>query len=264
MSLNSFAPLRTLIRKIRKSFAQRGIFATAKRFVTKPCEVVHTCFREMSPAFRRCRALEREFDRRMRVETCAGTDLGWMARIHSENWIYGIGYAPVPIRNGTSILAGLGIHYEEYTFIDFGAGKGRMLFLSSEFPFRRIIGVEYAPDLYTVLRSNLASYQNPAQRCFDLQGLLQDAVQYELPNEPLVLFFHHPFDETVFRQVLTCIERSLEQSPRDIRVIYYDPACGQLFEQSPYFRQLQHGKWDRTIPHASAWTVYGSLCTKNG
>src|SRR5262245_13787870 len=109
MSLNWITPLTTLNRKIRKSFARRGIFATAKRFVTKPCEVVHHYVREMSPAFRRCRASERDFDRRMGVETCADTDLGWMARIHSENWMYGIGYAPVPICNGTSILAGLGI-----------------------------------------------------------------------------------------------------------------------------------------------------------
>ena len=258
MGFPGLASFHTLNRKVRKSLSQRGVAATARRFVTKPLEVVRQCVREMSPAHRRCRREEMEFDRRLRVETGVSADPGWMAKIRSDNWLYGIGYAPVPIRFGTSILAGLDIRYEDYVFIDFGAGKGRMLFLASEFPFRRIVGVEYSPDLHETLDRNLRTYRNPAQRCHDLQGVLQDAAQFELPPEPLVLFFHHPFDEPIFRQVIARIERSLDEMPRDIRVVYFDPICGDLFERSRHFQRLQHGERDRSIRYSSAWTVYGS------
>jgi hypothetical protein len=258
MTLNWTSSLQTLTRKMRKSLMQRGVLATAKRFVTKPIEFITACVGDLYPTSRRCRAQEIEFDRRHGVETCVRTDPGWMARIHSDNWIHGIGYAPVPLPSGTAILAGLGINYEDYVFVDYGAGKGRMLFLGSEFPFRRIIGVEYSPDLFGILQRNLSNYRNAAQRCFQLQSVLQDAVEFELPLEPLVLFFHHPFEEAVFRQVLAKIEQSLEAVPRDIRVIYYDSICGHVFESSSYFQILQQGERDKALRYSSRWTVYGS------
>jgi hypothetical protein len=48
-----------------------------------------------------------------------------------------------------------------YTFIDMGSGKGRMLLLAAEPPFRRIIGVEFASDLDALARSNVKTYRNP-------------------------------------------------------------------------------------------------------
>ena len=194
----------------------------------------------------------------MHVETGVSADPGWMAKIRSDNWMHGIGYAPVPIRCGASILAGLNIRYENFVFVDFGAGKGRMLFLAAEFPFRQIIGVEYSADLHATLARNLHTYRNPAQRCGDLQGVLQDATQFDLPLEPLVLFFHHPFDAPVFRQVITRIERSLDEAPREILVVYFDPICGDLFECSRHFQRLQHGERDPNVRYSSPWTVYGS------
>ena len=258
MAVNWASSIHTLSRKLRKSLAQRGVAATAQRFVTKPLEIARMCVREMSAAHRRCRREETEFDRQMHVETGASADPGWLAKISSANWMHGVGYTPVPMCYGTSILAGLDICFEDYVFIDVGAGKGRMLFLASEFPFRRIIGVEYSPDLHATLEQNLHTYRNPAQRCGDLQGVLQDATQFDLPLVPLVLFFHHPFDEPVFRQVVARIERSLDETPREILVVYFDPICGDLFERSRHFQRLQHGEHDRNIRYASSWTVYGS------
>ena len=46
------------------------------------------------------------------------------------------------------VLASLQIAFHDYTFIDFGSGKGRALLLASEFPFKRIIGLEFSPELH--------------------------------------------------------------------------------------------------------------------
>src|SRR6516164_8514420 len=34
--------------------------------------------------------------------------------------------------------------HSQFTFIDFGSGKGRVLFVAAEYPYRRIQGVEFA------------------------------------------------------------------------------------------------------------------------
>ena len=250
--------LQTVSRKLQRSLTQRGIGATVKRLIAKPFEVLEARLWDLSPRYRECRREEAEFDRQRNIETAVHLDAGWMAKINSVNWMHGIGYAPVPVRGARSILAGLGICYEDYVFIDYGAGKGRMLFLAADFPFRRIIGVEYSPDLYQTLQHNLSTYTSPTTHCTAIEGVLQDAAQYIPPTDPLVLFFHHPFEAPVFRQVMDRIEGSLDESPRDILAIYYDPACRELFDQSSYFGPLRQGGRDPSERYSSNWIVYRS------
>jgi hypothetical protein len=251
----------TMHRKMSRSFAQRGGLGTAWRCLARPCEALWSCFRELLPQTRRIRAEERKFDRRHNVDTCVQTDPGWMARISSPNWVHGVGYAPIPIGDATIILSGLPISYEQFVFVDLGAGKGRAVLIAAEFPFKRIVGVEYCPALTRMLQVNLVSYRNPSQRCYALQGLLYDAAHYALPLDPLVLFFHHPFNAPVFHRILGRIESSLEAHPRKIFVVYYDPKCESVFDQSPRFRLLQRGDSDGG-PLSNQWVVYESLPTE--
>ena len=76
------------------------------------------------------------------------------------------------------------------------------------------------------------------------------------PLDPLVLFFHHPFELVIFRQVRDRIERSLAQYPREILIIYYDPKCGAVFEESPYFRVVKRGVSESGSAWAGDWVVY--------
>jgi hypothetical protein len=58
-------------------------------------------------------------------------------------------YAPVRAANAHAALRDLPIgDYAQYTFVDVGSGKGRMLFVAAEYRFRKVIGVEFATDLH--------------------------------------------------------------------------------------------------------------------
>lgn len=54
-----------------------------------------------------------------------------------------------------ALMASLSAPVDELTFVDLGAGKGRAMLLASELPFRRIVGVEFSPELCDVARRNL-------------------------------------------------------------------------------------------------------------
>ncbi len=45
-------------------------------------------------------------------------------------------------------FARLDIDFEKFTFVDLGAGKGRIMLLASNFPFQRVLGVEFVPELH--------------------------------------------------------------------------------------------------------------------
>jgi hypothetical protein len=243
-------------RKLTRSLAQRGMLRTLQRCVGKPWEALRGGVRDLLPRERRFRAEEREFDRRHQVQTCVHRDLGWMARIVSPNWVYGIGYAPVPARDVREVLAGLEIDFHRFGFVDFGAGKGRAMFVAAEFPFKRIVGVEYSPALVDVLTRNIASYHNPQRRCFDLRGILMDATQYVLPCDPLVIFFHHPFEAPVFRQVVERIEASWAAHSREMLVVYYDPQCKSVLEERRGFQRLKEGSFRGRCAASGDWVVY--------
>ena len=74
-------------------------------------------------------------------------------------------YQPTSPKIATAILSRLELDYPQYTFIDFGSGKGRVLLIASGFPFKAVIGVEFAEELHRVASRERASKYTVEPRC---------------------------------------------------------------------------------------------------
>ena len=157
-------------------------------------------------------------------------------QIDSPNSKHGNPYDPVPVSLFSKLIENVKVRHEDYVFLDLGSGKGRTLLLASNYPFRKIIGVEYSQPLHAVALQNIAQYRSDHRRCFNVELLHIDATEYEIPLEPTVCFFYNPFDETIMRAVLTNFRESLERRPRDIKFIYYVPQCVHLFDELGFSR----------------------------
>jgi SAM-dependent methyltransferase len=179
-----------------------------------------------------------EFDRRFGVETSQHSlpdDLHiWSA---NERW----GYRYVPSREDIfrRCLQALPIRFEDYLFIDIGAGKGFVLLLASEFPFKRLIGIEYSEALTSIARTNLETYKNEARKCAEVELICADATNFIFPPEPAVLYFFNPFQGKVMDQVITNLERSLKKEPRDLCIIYTTPWERRKFRRCPEFQTIE-------------------------
>jgi SAM-dependent methyltransferase len=153
------------------------------------------------------------------VDTCDETAIHDMD-FQNKNKTAGLEYHshhPAIIRAG---LRALPIRHEDYTFIDFGCGKGRVLLLASELPFRKIIGLEFAPQFVEIARRNLQSYRSSRQRRSNIEVIAGDATEYELEPERQVLYFYSPFSPSVLDQIVQRIEDSFQRSPRDLLVFF--------------------------------------------
>ncbi|MGO9641291.1 MAG: class I SAM-dependent methyltransferase [Candidatus Acidiferrales bacterium] len=214
---------RTILPRIRKSIAERGIVASVLRSFLLP---VHL-YREYRDARAAGRNHERsEFDAAYGVETDEGgggrtylSDL----EIPSRNWIYGVDYIAIEPERFRELVSQLNIRFEDFAFVDFGSGKGRALLLAAEFPFKRIVGIEFAPELHAIAQRNIRSYGNPKRRCANIESICMDFSEYELPDEPCVLYFFDPCGGSVLAKTLENIRRSLEQRPRTIYLLYVAP-----------------------------------------
>src|SRR5262249_4307643 len=64
-------------------------------------------------------------------------------------------YEGTPIIALRKIIRRLKVALPQFTFIDLGSGKGRVLLIASHFPFRSVIGVEFAKNLHDIAISNV-------------------------------------------------------------------------------------------------------------
>ena len=127
-------------------------------------------------------------------------------------------------------------NHAEYTFVDLGSGKGRMLFLAAEYPFRKIQGVEFALQLHQQAERNISRYRHARQRCTDLESTNLDASEYIFPDGKLVLYLFNPFGPEVFKKVLINLGKSLAQHPRHVIVVIVNPEFALITEAMPFLR----------------------------
>lgn len=135
-------------------------------------------------------------------------------------------------------IAALRIDPARYTFIDYGAGRGRALLTAARLPFARCIGVEFSDSLQAEARDNIAAYPTDLLACRDLDAVHMNAADFVPPPGNLVLFFYNPFKGEVLGQVAGRIENAVRSGRRSIRVIYVNPGRMALFMRRPLFRRL--------------------------
>jgi len=175
--------------------------------------------RESTPERRRQRYGDMEYDWENRVNTTSGT-VGWRARLLG---LFHSAYQPTEPALFREMMASLPIQFDQFTFLDLGSGKGRTLLMASEHPFRKIVGVELIAELHRAAEENIRDYRSPTQRCAQIESILADAREYELPEEPLVLYLFNPLPERALSEVLERLEKSLKRVPRPVWVVYHNP-----------------------------------------
>jgi hypothetical protein len=231
---------RTMIPRIKKSLREHGLVTSLCRSFLLP---VHL-FRE----YRAAKSLRpdgevSEFDKKYGVDT-DGRFEGWTylsdLNIPSSNWIDGNDYAAIEPARFKHVLQPFDIAFEDYMFVDFGSGKGRALLLASEYPFKRILGLEFSPELHRTAEENIRRYSSATQKCRNIQSLNVDFADYTLPPEGLVLFFFYPCRTRVLSGVVDVIGRSLLSHPRSLYIAYVAPTLEQeqLFASTGFLEKI--------------------------
>jgi SAM-dependent methyltransferase len=138
---------------------------------------------------------------------------------------------------------------QNFTFIDLGSGKGRVLLMASDYPFKRIIGVEFMPALHRAAQKNISGFASDRQRCRQIETLCMDARDFQFPSDPLVVYLFNPFSESTFALILENLRGSIEGSARPVYIAYRFTEFGSLLEQAD---------WVERIAGAEQWAVYGN------
>jgi SAM-dependent methyltransferase len=194
--------------------------------------------RDSTPERKRQRYGDVEFDWEHRVDTTSAA-LNWRDRLLG---VFHSPYQPTESDLFHEIIAALGeqtrADFRDFTFIDLGSGKGRTLLMASDYPFRRIVGVELLPALHRVAQENLSKYRSEPQQCFALETICADATKFAFPDEPTVLYLFNPFPEAGLRRVIANLEQSLQAHPRAVYVLYHNPLLEHVLGESAALKKM--------------------------
>jgi SAM-dependent methyltransferase len=214
---------------------QKGFWGATSLLARELWEFV----RDSSPARRRQRYGDMEYDWEFRVNTTSGT-VGWRERLLGH---FHSAYQPTDPIAFRGMMNMLPISAEEFTFIDLGSGKGRTLLLASEYPFQRIIGVELLPELHRAAEENIRAYGEANHPASEIESVLMDACDFDFPPTPLVVYLFHPLPMAGLERVIRNLDESLVQSPRDVWVVYHNPVFEKTVaasKQMGLFMRAEH------------------------
>jgi SAM-dependent methyltransferase len=182
---------------------------------------------ECTPQRRRARYGDVEYDWDLQgVDTTSAT-VSMRTRLLAA--IAGAPYQPTEPLIFAEMLQALAIDFSKFTFIDIGSGKGRTLLMAAELGFRRVIGVELLPELHEVAVRNMAATGRA-----NIESVCVDARDYQFPPDPLVLYLFNPLPAAAIAQLLGTLSASLEQYPREVKLIYHNPLFEDVLAIVPF------------------------------
>ncbi len=188
---------------------------------------------------------DRSFDRRFHTDTAgmvATSALGIEDPTRRETAIL---YLPSPTRVTRWMLDHIGVEHGEFSFVDLGCGKGRVMLVAAQYPFQRVVGVDISPALTDIAQRNLASFPPRSLRCERVEVRNADATTFDFPDTNVLLHLYHPFSGEVTAAVLSRLEAALDIRPRRVVVAYllYSSAVPDVrgvFSRFPWLRETRY------------------------
>jgi SAM-dependent methyltransferase len=140
----------------------------------------------------------------------------------------------------------------ETTFVDLGAGMGRAMLLASEIGFRSVIGVELHAGLARIARRNLKAWRAKGRERSRMRVVESDAVEFGLPDGPLVILLFNPFGAAVLRRLLKAWKKELAGRERQVDILYVNPEQEAVLESERGWTRQFGGKVRRSKEDAIA------------
>jgi SAM-dependent methyltransferase len=234
-------PRRPILRRLLQAFVSRGLGGVCRSIAQTLARRLHlsNAPAPVSPSS----PLPDSANLTHPFDLAHGTDtsgLIWGEHIHTghRNDLWSTAYYGISPDLFTQLVGDLALDWQRFTFLDLGSGKGRALLLASRFPFRRILGIELSPQLNQIANANIRLFSAPWQQCHQIESRNADAATLDYPSGPLVLYLYNPFLAPVLKRCLHNLLRSLASEPREIYLIYVNPAFEHVLKKyAPTFQK---------------------------
>jgi len=169
--------------------------------------------------------------------------------IRSANFQYAVYYRPTDVPVLDELFAQLHVDHPSCSFVDYGSGKGLVLLRAASYPFRRVIGVEFARELYETARDNIERYPAELRRA-EIELVHGDAFEYVPPAGNLVLYLYEPFEAPLMRRMVEQVRGFCSGRQVVVACAWSMKAsfsCKPLWDAADFLAKAEEGE---------GWTIY--------
>jgi hypothetical protein len=222
------------VKRLQNLIGRHGLWGLVKLIP----RYLYTHIARLSPKAIAARRRDAEFDRHYGTDTSrqvSSSELDFDDAAYSD-------YQVTSHELGVELLASLDTPLDDYSFVDFGSGKGRMLLIASRYPFREVIGVELSELLHNIACKNIELYRDPDRRCKNIQSVPANATEYHVPANKSVYFFYNPFAAEPMQQVADNLARDNAENLAGSFLIYVYPEHRTVFDNSPAWEEYRSGE----------------------
>jgi hypothetical protein len=145
-------------------------------------------------------------------------------------------------------VGSLDIEHKDFSFIDLGSGKGRSLVLALSYPFRRIVGVEFALELHRVAETNLARLAATGTDVRRIELFHADVTNFNFPDEPSVIYLYNPFEGPVMGKVVQRVLGARTANPRPTFILYANPLLESYWIEAGFLAVKRGATFSLLVP----------------
>ena len=202
-------------------------------------------------------AKDRSFDDRHGTSTGGSVETDHLGIADTATRDAAILYLPSPESVTNWMLDRVDVVPRDTTFVDLGCGKGRVLLIAAQRPFRRVIGVEISPELAAIAEQNRLEYRPPPSLRADVEIANDDVTTFDMPPGDLLLHLYHPFQPEITAKVLERLERSLADPPRRVVLAYlaYTHAVEPVTAMLADFPWLGPVRYEQSVRGHYNWLI---------
>jgi len=140
-------------------------------------------------------------------------------------------YEATPVADIDRLLDASPLAPERTTFVDLGAGMGRVVLRAATRPYRQVVGVEISPALLEIAKENRGTYQGELA-CRDVRLIRTDAARFTFPRGDLAVYLYNPFRAAVLGPIL---DRLAAGARRSVAILYHTPVERAVLDGHPAF-----------------------------
>jgi predicted RNA methylase len=142
------------------------------------------------------------------------------------------------------ILRQLRTDLRRFTFVDLGSGKGRVLLVAAEYPFKSVVGVEFSKTLHEIAQSNISKFVATGLTKTRPISINMDAGEFDFSQfTDKVVFCNNPFAASLMLRVLDNLQVSLAKTGDQGILIYLTPIPATVKERLDTFGLVAQGRY---------------------
>jgi hypothetical protein len=112
-------------------------------------------------------------------------------------------YQGTPIALLHRIIRRLKVDRQRFTFIDLGSGKGRVLLIAAQYPFKSVVGVEFSQTLHDIALANIEKFAAAGATCTSATSINCDAGEFDFSEiGDKIVFCYNSFAADLMIRVL--------------------------------------------------------------